>query len=36
MGMGYVEDVNYHYIRQGTTTLFAAMDVATGAVIADG
>jgi putative transposase len=34
MGLGYVEGVTHHYIRNGTTTLFAALDVATGTVIA--
>jgi putative transposase len=33
MGLGYVEGVTYDYIRHGTTTLFAALDVATGEVI---
>lgn len=35
MGLGYVEGVTHDYIRHGTTTLFAALDVATGEVIAD-
>jgi putative transposase len=35
MGLGYVEGVTHDYIRHGTTTLFAALDVATGAVIAE-
>ena len=30
MGLGYVEGVTHDYIRHGTTTLFAALDVATG------
>ena len=34
MGMGYLEGVTHHYIRNGTTTLFAALDVATGKVMA--
>jgi transposase len=34
MGLGYVEGVTHGYIRHGTTTLFAALDVATGQVIA--
>ena len=34
MGMGYVEGVTHDYIRHGTTTLFAALDVATGQVLA--
>ncbi len=33
MGLGYVEGVTHDYIRHGTTTLFAALDVATGAVL---
>ena len=33
MGLGYVEGVTHDYVRHGTTTLFAALDVATGAVI---
>ena len=35
MGLGYVEGVTHDYIRHGTITLFAALDVATGAVIAE-
>ena len=35
MGLGYMEGVTHDYIRHGTTTLFAALDVATGAVIAE-
>lgn len=34
MGLGYVEGVTHNYQRHGTTTLFAALDVATGNVIA--
>ncbi len=34
LGLGYVEGVTHGYIRHGTTTLFAALDVATGRVIA--
>ena len=30
MGLGYIEGVTHDYIRHGTTTLFAALDVATG------
>ncbi len=30
MGLGYVEGVTHDYIRHGTTTLFAALDLATG------
>ncbi|EAQ73945.1 isrso5-transposase protein [Synechococcus sp. WH 5701] len=33
MGLGYVEGVTHDYIRHGTTTLFAALDVGTGEVI---
>ncbi len=33
MGLGYVEGVTHDYIRHGTTTLFAAFDVATGEVL---
>jgi putative transposase len=33
-GLGHVEGVTPGYIRHGTTTLFAALDVATGAVLA--
>ncbi len=33
MGLGYVEGVTHDYIRHGTTTLFAALDIATGEVI---
>ena len=33
MGLGYVEGVTRDYIRNGTTTLFAALDVATGEVV---
>lgn len=33
MGLGYVEGVTHDYIRHGTTTLFAALDVANGQVI---
>jgi hypothetical protein len=29
-GLGYVEGVTHDYIRNGTTTLFAALDVAAG------
>lgn len=34
LGLGYVEGVTHNYIRNGTTTLFAALDVATGQVLA--
>jgi transposase len=33
MGFGYVEGVTHDYIRHGTTTLFAALDIANGQVI---
>ena len=35
MGLGYVEGLTHDYVRNGTTTLFAALDVATGAVFAE-
>ena len=34
MGLGYVEGVTHDYVRHGTTTLFAALDVASGQVLA--
>jgi putative transposase len=34
LGLGHVEGVTHGYIRHGTTTLFAALDVATGQVLA--
>lgn len=34
MGLGYVEGVTHDYVRHGTTTLFAALDVANGQVFA--
>jgi putative transposase len=34
MGFGYVEGVTHDYKRHGTTTLFAALDVLTGTVLA--
>ena len=34
MGLGYVEGVTHDYVRHGTRTLFAALDVATGEVLA--
>ena len=34
LGLGYVEGVTHTYERHGTTTLFAALDIATGEVIA--
>lgn len=33
MGLGYVEGVTHDYFRHGTTTLFAALDVANGTVL---
>jgi putative transposase len=33
MGLGYVEGVTHQYIRHGTLTLFAALDLDTGQVI---
>ena len=33
MGLGYVEGVTHDYVRHGTTTLFAALDVANGSVL---
>ena len=33
MGLGYVEGVTHDYTRHGTTTLFAALDIATGQVL---
>jgi putative transposase len=33
MGLGYAEGVTHDYVRQGTTTLFAALDIATGQVL---
>lgn len=32
MGLGYVDGVTDNYFRHGTTTIFAALDVATGIV----
>ncbi len=32
MGLGYVEGITHDYVRHGTTTLFAALDITTGAV----
>ena len=34
LGLGTVEDVTHDYIRKGTRTLFAALDGATGKVLA--
>lgn len=33
MGLGYVEGVTHDYVRHGTTTLFAALDIASGTVL---
>ena len=33
MGLGYVEGVTHDYVRHGTTTLFAALDIATGKIL---
>ena len=33
MGLGYVDCVTHDYVRHGTTTLFAALDVASGEVL---
>jgi len=35
MGLGYVEGVTHDYVRHGTTTLFAELDIATGTVLAE-
>ena len=32
MGLGYAQGVTHGYVRHGTTTLFAALDIATGKV----
>ena len=34
LGLGYVQGYTHDYIRHGTTTLFAALDIATGRVLA--
>jgi transposase len=33
MGLGYVEGITHDYVRHGTTTLFAALDIANGSII---
>ena len=33
LGLGYVEGVTHDYVRHGTTTLFAALDIANGTVL---
>lgn len=35
MGLGYVEGITHDYVRHGTTTLFAALDIATGTVFTE-
>lgn len=35
LGLGYVEGVTHDYKRHGTTTLFAALDMHSGTVLAD-
>ncbi len=35
MGLGYVEGVTHDYVRHGTTTLFAALDIANGEVLTE-
>jgi putative transposase len=35
LGLGYVEGVTHDYVRHGTTTLFAALDVLSGTVLTD-
>ena len=33
LGLGYAEGVTHDYVRHGTTTLYAALDIATGMVL---
>ena len=33
LNLGYVEGVTHDYVRHGTTTLFAALDIANGRII---
>jgi len=33
LGLGYVEGITHDYVRHGTTTLFAALDISTGRVL---
>ena len=33
LGLGYVEGVTHDYVRNGITTLFVALDIATGEVL---
>jgi putative transposase len=35
VGLGYVEGITHDYIRYGTMTLFAALDVANGSVLTE-
>jgi len=35
LGLGYVDEVTHDYFRHGTTTLFSALDVATGHVMTE-
>jgi len=35
MGLGYLDGFTHDYVRHGTTTLFAALDIATGDVLAE-
>ncbi len=35
LGLGYVEGVTHGYLRHGTTTLFAALDIASGRVLTE-
>ena len=35
MGLGYVEGVTHDYVRHGTATLFAALDIASGTVLTE-
>lgn len=35
MGLGYAEGITHDYVRNGTTTLFAALDIATGTVFTE-
>ena len=35
MGLGYAQGVTHDYVRNGTTTLFAALDIATGTVFTE-
>ena len=34
IGLDYVEGITHDYVRHGTTTLFAALDIATGGILA--